>query len=262
MNNRRRIYFAEQARWFTEFVSDPDANDQIARIAAGGGSISKSVSLTSFIKKTKELLVYNSGLMAVDANWGVVRDGSNKVSKMFSAYGNTFDWEQETGSAQPTWIATGGNLNPAYISATATQFFSFSSFPAYNHIFIGVRANIVSYSGSSTLGNYLIGNHNNSAYLRIQNTTGSLYTRNYTLGATAVSGAWHTLGAYCSRVAPNGAVYLDGVDDTTTAPSNWGLSANLNSALGTSLAIDFERMVVYGSATAISIETMEALLNA
>ena len=108
MNNRRRWLFAQQARWFTDYVTDSDAKAERARIIADGGSDSNIVSLSNFFKLVKGYTgAFEAMEICTGKEFGVNKDGSNAVSKWYDVSGNDRDEVQATGSKQPIFNASG-----------------------------------------------------------------------------------------------------------------------------------------------------------
>lgn len=127
MNNRRRIYFAEQARWFTSQF-DADAIAQRARIVADGGEVIDFSAMQSFIRGLKDLGLYGNLLACWDARFGIKKDANAKASKWYDISTINRDAIQNTGSAQAIWQAdTGADSKPSILFNGSSTKYTFST---------------------------------------------------------------------------------------------------------------------------------------
>lgn len=85
-------------RWY-----EPETLTQYSRILSDGGSVVDLYSMNTFIAGLKTLGLYNNLLACWDARFGVKKDGSNAVSKLYDLSSYNRDASQLTGSYQPIW---------------------------------------------------------------------------------------------------------------------------------------------------------------
>jgi len=105
MGNMIEIFKGAVARRNTY---DPDTLIQKARIESDGGTVINLALMDGSIKILKSLGIYGNAKLLTDANWGVKKDGSGAVSKLYDISGNNNDAIQATGASQPIWSLVGG----------------------------------------------------------------------------------------------------------------------------------------------------------
>jgi hypothetical protein len=87
---------------------EPETTIQINRIVADGGVVIDPVFMNSTIKLLKSLGIYGNAKLLTDANFGVKKDGSGAISKLYDISGNNNDATQSTGASQPIWSLVNG----------------------------------------------------------------------------------------------------------------------------------------------------------
>jgi len=92
---------------FVDAVSDTNADTQIARIIADGGTVVDEGWIRTTIAVMKQQGIYASAKFIGDANMGVKKDvGTGALSKLYDISGNNNDAVQATGGKQPIWTAS------------------------------------------------------------------------------------------------------------------------------------------------------------
>jgi len=81
---------------------------QKARIEADGGVIIDLEWIDLVISTLKTLGIYGNAKLLTDANFGVKKDITGAVSKLYDISGNNNDAVQTTGASQPIWSLSGG----------------------------------------------------------------------------------------------------------------------------------------------------------
>ena len=78
------------------------------RIEADGGIVVDLTWINSVIRELKEQNIYSSCKLLTDANFGVKKDITGAVSKLYDLSGNNNDAIQPTGASQPIWSLVNG----------------------------------------------------------------------------------------------------------------------------------------------------------
>ena len=103
-------------------VYDVDATTYRARVIADGGVVISMLDVDSAIKHAKFNGYWDSVAFWTSAQFGVKKDGSNAVSKLYCLKGN--DAAQTTGSAQPIWTANQQNGRAMILGSLTTYLVS------------------------------------------------------------------------------------------------------------------------------------------
>lgn len=86
----------------------PETITQKNRIESDGGKVIDLIFMDRVILLLKRLGIYGNCKLLTDANFGVKKDGSGAVSKLYDISGNNNDAVQATGASQPIWSLVGG----------------------------------------------------------------------------------------------------------------------------------------------------------
>lgn len=150
-----------QGRW------DRDAIAYFARVQADGGVIISDVDVNNAIKHAKAYGYWSSVVFWTSAQFGVKKDGSNAVSKLYCLKGN--DAAQTTGSAQPIWTANQQNgksvIDYAYSTIQSMSITALNTFQSFDCAYISI-INPVSHSTDfgTILGRDVSGNINSMRF--------------------------------------------------------------------------------------------------
>ena len=87
---------------------EPETIIQKNRIIADGGTVIDLAYMDLAIKTLKQLGIYGNAKLLTDANFGVKKDGSGAVSKLYDISGNGNDEAQVVGASQPIWSLVNG----------------------------------------------------------------------------------------------------------------------------------------------------------
>lgn len=86
----------------------PETITQQRRIIADGGTVVNLTWMNNVIRTMKAMGIYGNAKLLTDANFGVKKDGSGAVSKLYDISGNNNDAVQATGTSQPIWSLVNG----------------------------------------------------------------------------------------------------------------------------------------------------------
>lgn len=86
----------------------PETITQQRRIIADGGTVVNPTWMNNVIRTMKAMGIYGNAKLLTDANFGVKKDGSGAVSKLYDISGNNNDAVQATGTSQPIWSLVNG----------------------------------------------------------------------------------------------------------------------------------------------------------
>lgn len=86
----------------------PETRQQIGRILSDGGTVIDIPWMDSVIRTLKILGIYSNCKLLTDANFGVKKDITGAVSKLYDISGNNNDAVQATGASQPIWSLVNG----------------------------------------------------------------------------------------------------------------------------------------------------------
>ena len=139
-----------QGRW------DRDAIAYFARVQADGGVIISDVDVNNAIKHAKQYGYWSSVTFWTSAQFGVKKDGSNAVSKLYCLKGN--DAAQTTGSAQPIWTANQHNGRAGVVFDGASHYMTHAidnSNAQYTAVAVASRTGGLGYNTIFCAGNII-----------------------------------------------------------------------------------------------------------
>jgi hypothetical protein len=102
VNNYNSILKRKSSNW------QPETITQKNRIEADGGVVIDLPFMNRVIYTLKALGIYSNCKLLTDANFGVKKDITGAVSKLYDISGNNNDAIQATGASQPIWSLVGG----------------------------------------------------------------------------------------------------------------------------------------------------------
>lgn len=217
-----------------------ETTTQINRIVADGGVIIDRVFLNNSIYALKQLGIYGNAKLLTDANFGVKKDGSGTVSKLYDISGNNNDAMQATGASQPIWGLVGGKGVITYdgVNNWLSIADSDSWYFANNNFTIMSKVVITSLTADATILSQCT--PTGGAYFEVfRLVTNKLDIDAYTgIGAKGLFTApWNTISGtnYAVSIKREGTscfMTINGVSVAVTQSYAWGNIANISSVLG------------------------------
>lgn len=224
-----------------------DTEAYISRVEADGGVVINE----QMVNDAYQLLADHSltPLAWVDANFGVKKDGSDYVSKLYDLTSNNYDATQATSSAQPKWYANqqnsmasiffdggdflteGTNLGKpsSYTSSMIIRATDISTSPQY--VWANYGAETYSYWYSALK---ISGASNGALSSCITNQAGTVFTYAYTAGSTINATDYYLIS---DRYATGASTLYKYVDTASKSFTYADTSATTNSGTSNSFSI-------------------------
>jgi len=204
-----------------------DTEAYISRVEADGGVVINE----QMVNDTYQFLADNSltSMVWVDANFGVKKDGSNYVSKLYDLSDNDYDFTQSSAGTYPVWTANQQNglatiyfdgTNDFLLQSTIGKQDSFTA-SAVAKLSDSANARTLWGSRTATSGSqwtfaYTFGGGAACAYGSISEQSGALVTSGYTANDIVTTSSYHLRSDRYATGATTLYLYINGSSKSLT----------------------------------------------